>query len=93
MAIFYARIELHDAEWSDYEVLHEQMRKQGFTQTVTSTDGTVYQLPPATYRIEVGLNKEDVLARAKVAASALNKNRGILVIQSSGAQFSQLEKA
>jgi hypothetical protein len=91
MAIFYTRIELHDAEWSDYETLHEQMANQGFTQTITADSGMVYQLPPAEYRIDVDVNKSDILERAKLAAKTTKKKHGIFIIKSAGTLFTGLE--
>ena len=52
MSTFMTRIELHDAKYHDYVNLHACMRREGFTNTITSGQGVTYQLPPAEYRFE-----------------------------------------
>lgn len=72
MARFTTRVELHNASgWQDYANLHEAMRKQGFTQTITSDDGVTYELPPAEYNLIGSLARDAVLARAKTAAASI----------------------
>ena len=39
MANFTVRIELHDAQWNDYEQLHAAMAQKGFSRQITSDDG------------------------------------------------------
>ncbi len=34
MASFTTRVELHSAQWSDYENLHAYMAQQGFSRTI-----------------------------------------------------------
>jgi hypothetical protein len=44
---FTTRVELHDADESDYEILHKEMMIEGFESTVTSDAGTTYHLGAA----------------------------------------------
>lgn len=84
MTAFTTRIELHGATGSDYEDLHGQMARQGFTRTIVSNDGIRYQLPTAEYNMEAQLARADVLARAKAAASAVKPSFEVLVTESAG---------
>lgn len=49
MTQYITRVELHDAVWSDYDKLHDAMRREGFSQAIAADDGTIYELPPAEY--------------------------------------------
>jgi hypothetical protein len=84
MAQFTTRVELHDATWSDYEQLHANMRGQGFTQTIRSDDGCIYELPPAEYDYQGPITRAQVLDKAKSAASAVKPSYGVLVTESAG---------
>lgn len=84
MTWFTTRVELHDADWSDYTKLHAEMKKQGFAQTISSDDGKTYVLPPAEYFFDSGLTRSQVLDRAKVAAGAVKKSFGVIVTEGSG---------
>jgi len=84
MASFTTRVELHDANWDDYSKLHEKMRAQGFSQTITSDNGTVYQLPPAEYDYNGVVTRQQVLDKAKAAAAAVKSSYAVLVTESNG---------
>ena len=49
MAASTTRVELHDASSSDYNKLHDEMEKEGFTRTWKTDNGSVYHLPTAEY--------------------------------------------
>lgn len=36
MSMFITRVELHDANYADYEKLHTEMEAQGFTPTIVA---------------------------------------------------------
>jgi hypothetical protein len=91
MSIFTTRVELHDATYSDYEELHEAMRKQGFKRTITSANGVEYHLPEAEYN-STSANRSDVLASAKIAATTTGKSFGILVTGDNGMTWDGLSK-
>lgn len=91
MGRFTTRVELHDAEWSDYTLLHAEMKKRGFSQTVTSDDGKTYDLPPAEYNFEANISRSDVLERAKAAAGTVKNRYGVLVTESAGRVWHGLE--
>jgi hypothetical protein len=47
---YFARVELHDADWpDDYEDLHNELAKVGFTPCVTFTKGGSKKLPTGFY--------------------------------------------
>ncbi len=91
MASFTTRVELHSASYLDYETLHEQMRKQGFSRRITSDDGLTYHLPTAEYNIELAASRSVVLDRAKAATRTTGKSASILVTESSGRTWSNLD--
>lgn len=85
MAKFITRIELHNAGSDDYEKLHEEMEKEGFEKTITSSDGKEYSLPDGEYhydkQVPINPGKEDyqiVLEKAKKAAQKTNKKFGVI---------------
>ncbi len=81
MSGFTVRVELHDANWKDYEKLHAEMSRQGFSQNITGSNGVTYALPPAEYRFDGALTKWDVLERAKAAAARVKTSYAVLVSQ------------
>ena len=93
MAMFTVRVELHKADWSDYETLHAEMEERGFSRQVTSDDGVTYHLPLAEYSIIANLTIDQVLERAKAAATATNKKFGIFVSEAIRRKWIGLDKA
>jgi hypothetical protein len=92
MATFTTRVELHDADWSDYETLHAAMKSAGFSRQITSSDGITYHLPTAEYDRQGNLTRQQVLDDAKRAAAKTKKDAGILVTESAGRKWWGLEK-
>ncbi|MFQ6333986.1 hypothetical protein [Methylophilus sp. 3sh_L] len=92
MARFTVRVELHDASWEQYNELHKKMSLQGFTDTIEGESKTV-QMPPAEYNFEGSVTRQDVLDRAKNAASSVVKKYGVLVTESAGRTWYGLEEA
>jgi hypothetical protein len=94
MSAFTTRVELHGATWSDYEKLHAEMRREGFSQTITDgTNGTVYELPPAEYNYEGPITRAAVLNKAKAAASRVKTENSVLVTESAGRTWDGLKPA
>ncbi|HCD14298.1 MULTISPECIES: type V toxin-antitoxin system endoribonuclease antitoxin GhoS [Shewanella] len=92
MASFTVRMVLHDADWEDYNKLYEEMDKEGFSDEISSDDGTTYELPDGEYTISGNLTRSDVLSKAKNAASKTGKKYAVLVTQSSGRKWYGLKK-
>ena len=93
MATFTTRVELHDADETDYETLHSAMAEEGFTRTITSGDGITYHLPTAEYNRSGQLTRDNVLDSAIRAAEKTGKGHGILVTESDGRKWIGLKKA
>jgi hypothetical protein len=85
MATFIARVELHAATDDDYEVLHAQMKKRGYTRTIVGDNKVTYQLPTGTYELGSNVSLEDALKRAVEAAKATGKTSAIIVAEYSAA--------
>lgn len=92
MASFTVRIVLHDANWDDYNNLYDEMSKEGFTDEISSGDGTTYEMPGGEYDISGTLTRSDVLVKAKSAASKTSKKYAIFITQSSGRTWYGLKK-
>jgi hypothetical protein len=84
MANFTIRVELHDAKTADdYEKLHAEMAKEGFSRTIQLTGGPLYQLPTAEYN-KSGDTSTQVLELAKRAAARTGKKFSVLVTKADG---------
>ena len=93
MARFTTRIELHGASRSDYDNLHSAMDDEGFTRTVTSDDGTVYDMPWAEYNYDGNRTLQHVFDAGKRAASSTGYKFAILVTKSAGRKWQGLDKS
>jgi hypothetical protein len=65
MALFMARIELHNATYQDYANLHAYMAAEGYGTTIRGSDGQTYQLPPAEYHLDSHLSRGQALEKAR----------------------------
>lgn len=82
MANFTTRVELHNAKWpEDYEQLHKEMAKEGFSRTIASSDGTVYNLPTAEYNRISDKTLDDIFKSATKAATATGKSFWLLITE------------
>lgn len=84
MTQFTVRVELHDADWDDYDVLHAEMRKEGFSTTITGSDGKTFELPTAEYCYEGDITRDQLLDKAIAAANRVHRYFGILITKSAG---------
>ena len=90
MASFTTRVELHNT--SDYQKLHEEMEQRGFSREIKSSDDVWYHLPTAEYDISGNFTRGDVLDKAQAAIDAIKKKGMILVTESAGRKWKNLEK-
>lgn len=81
MARFTTRVELRDATWSDYELLHRVMAQAGFVRTITSDSGVTFDLPDAEYNFEGAATIDQVLQAARSAANSTGRQNGVLVTE------------
>ena len=81
MSDFLTRLDLHDAKWPDEYIsrLHSAMAREGFSRTITDEKGIVYELPIGEYYKSTSENIEEVLERAKKAATTTGKKFGVIV--------------
>ena len=79
MSNFTIRVELHGANYSDYETLHAAMNQAGFSRTITGDNGRVYQLPEAMYTMSTVASAESVRTLASGAAQRTGKTFAVLV--------------
>jgi len=93
MALFTVRIELHDAQWSDYETLHGAMEQQGFSRLITDDGGQTYHLPWAEYNATGNLTSSQVRAIAQNSANTTGKKNAVLVTEAKSRAWSGLPKA
>jgi hypothetical protein len=92
MARFTVRVELHDADWTKYEVLHKHMENAGFTRTIADAKGVLYHLPLAEYNYDGNATKEEVLEKAKACAARVVNDFEVLVTESNGRTWHNLKK-
>lgn len=93
MAQFSIRVELHEAQWADYDTLHAAMEWQGFSRIITADDGRAYQLPWAEYNGTASLTTVPVLGVAQTAANSTGKNNSVLVTETKSRAWSGLPVA
>lgn len=93
MSYFLTRVELHNATYSDYETLHNEMAKQGFKRTIPADNGVKYSLPTAEYYFEGNYTAQDVNNLAKAAATKTNKNFGAITVLWTSASWYNLPTA
>jgi hypothetical protein len=90
MANFITRVELHNALWVDYETLHTEMAKEGFTRTIVSGQGVRYNLPTAEYYITGLYSTQQVLTMACNAAVRTGKQYSVIASETSNSAWQNL---
>ena len=93
MADFTVRVELHGAEWEDYDALRVEMEAEGFSAAVQGSGGMAYELPAGEYAASGDVTRQQVLARAKRGADRSGCNYAVLVTESAGRAWWGLEPA
>jgi hypothetical protein len=91
MANFTVRVELHQAEWSDYDQLHAAMEQKGFSRLIAADSGSTYHLPWAEYNGVASLTSMQVLEMARAAAGSTGKRNAVLVTEASSRAWAGLE--
>ena len=81
MANFTVRVELHKAEWTDYERLHAAMEQKGFSRRIVSDDGKTYHMPLAEYNGTGNLTSSQVRDIAREAADSTGKHNAVFVTE------------
>jgi hypothetical protein len=88
MANYVARIELHNANYADYETLHAAASRRGFSRTIVADNGEKYQLPTGTYVAE-GTNAtlQQAYNAAEAAATETRRTFWVVVADWASAKF------
>ena len=81
MADFTVRVELHDANYADYNTLHAAMEQKGFSRFIRSDQGTTYHMPWAEYNGSGNLTSSEVRDIARTAANTTGKNNAVFVTE------------
>ncbi len=92
MAKFTVRIVLHDGNSNDYNILYDAMDKEGFSDVISSSDGIDYKMPDGEYNIQGIHTKENILDKAKRAIGSTHLEGSVLVTESNGRTWSNLDK-
>ncbi len=90
MARFITRVELHNANYSDYETLHKAMEAEGFSRLIQESDGTWYYLPTAEYYRICTLTLQQVLDSAERAASKTQRKYGVILSETTSSTWNGL---
>lgn len=93
MASFTVRIELHDATWDDYNVLHAAMEQRGFSRLIRADDGRAYHLPWAEYYGTGDLACNQIRDVAREAANQTGKKNAVFVTEAARWAWSGLQVA
>ena len=81
MAEFFTRVELHQANGSDYETLHAEMLKREFYRAIVGGSGDEFKLPTAEYHSIQSLTCEGVRDLAGQAATVTGRKHWILTVE------------
>lgn len=94
MSLYTIRVELHNAtSQSDYQNLHQNMQKKGFSTTIKADNGALYHLPTAEYNIEGNYSISQVQQAACDAAKMVGKKYTVLVTKGISRSWFGLELA
>lgn len=92
MARYTIRIELIDASWKQYNQMYEHLEKAKIVDEIQDDKGLRYRLPPAEYTYDGAATRNQVLDAAKAAAAKVVPNYRVLVTESAGRSWHNLEK-
>lgn len=93
MPSYTVRIELHDASLEDRAALQRAMEEQGFKGTISSSLGGVCRLPSDEYDYDGPVTRANVLRMACEAARRLGRMFSVLVTESAGRTWYNLDPA
>jgi hypothetical protein len=94
MIYYITRVELRQhASAADYEQLHTLMAHEGFSRTITASNGITSQLPPAEYLKASDSDIASVLNSARRAAQASAHYVAVLVTAGERVSWDGLQQA
>ncbi|EOC9629683.1 hypothetical protein [Enterobacter ludwigii] len=83
MSNFTIRVELHNADSDDYDVLHKNMEAKGYSREITA-NGKTYQLPSAEYVCTKNLTATEIRDEVLNIAKKVKPSPDVLVTKSDG---------
>ncbi|MDL9982864.1 DUF2622 domain-containing protein [Providencia rettgeri] len=86
------RVELPNANYDDYQNLHERMKNSGFHKYIRSDDGVWYNLPDAEYNYDGPLDLDGVFQSAVNVAKSIRVNAKVLVTESVARRWFNLDQ-
>ena len=92
MSAFNTRIELHDANYQDYEDLHSNKAQEGYKTSIRSDNGTTYHLPTAEYNLIADCTRDEAIEKTKRAAQKTGKRFAAVVSEYTGCSWVGLEQ-
>ena len=94
MASFTTRVQLNGRPTADdFEKLHKQMRRRGFSRFIEASDGKTYRLPHGEYNREESVTRDTVREDAKAAAAAVSNDFEVLVSEATARTWYGLKLA
>lgn len=93
MADFTVRIELHDANYVDYNALHAAMQQQGFSRIITSDEGHKYHMPWAEYTGSGNFTSVQIRDIARMVADTTGRKNAVFVTEATSRAWIGLAKA
>jgi hypothetical protein len=93
MPQYLTRVELHQADASDYQRLHEAMAVKKFSRTIPNDNGIRYHLPTAEYYSYGEIDTGSVLGLATQAVQSIGKAASVITVNWTGAMWSGLPAA
>lgn len=92
MARYTVRMVLKKGDSDDYDELYGFMEGEGFTKTISGSDGELWQLPDAEYNYEGSASLAQVYNKAKRAAEGVGLAFSVFVTESAGRKWYGLER-
>jgi hypothetical protein len=94
MVRFVTRVQLNGYPSAEqYEKLHKEMKRRGFTRVIESSEAKYYWLPHREYYRETNASGDQVLADARAAAAAVSKDYEVLASETTSSTWWNLKPA
>ncbi|MCC3701836.1 type V toxin-antitoxin system endoribonuclease antitoxin GhoS [Rouxiella badensis] len=90
---FTVRVQLHEADWAQYEKLHAKMEESGYARQVTAESGTTYFLPDGEFSIRSSRQEGEIADEVITIANGVKDNACAVVTKSAGRAIRGLRKA
>lgn len=92
MSKFTIFISIHNESGTDRDELNKVMNGYGFARTITSDGGKTYELPVGLYSYTGVIDRKSLLEMTRAAAGQIGKKYSILITESKGRSWHNLEE-